>query len=161
MTDQVDQNENRPAPKRSSRPKKPNARRQARALALQIFYETDQTDHDLHEVLERTIEVETPSEESTAYVRELWWTASCNTSARSIAKSSWQRRLFRSGSFRPWTAMPCALRSYELRYANDVPVKVAINEAVELAKRFGGDSSGRFVNGVLGTVVDRLPESHS
>jgi N utilization substance protein B len=40
-----------------------------------------------------------------------------------------------------------------------VPVKVAINEAVELAKRFGGDSSGRFVNGVLGTVVDRLPKS--
>ena len=38
-------------------------------------------------------------------------------------------------------------------------VKVAINEAVELAKRFGGESSGRFVNGVLGTVVDRLPNS--
>jgi N utilization substance protein B len=38
-----------------------------------------------------------------------------------------------------------------------VPPKVAINEAVELAKRFGGDSSGRFVNGVLGTIVDQLP----
>ena len=47
---------------------------------------------------------------------------------------------------------------FELRYT-DVPVKVAINEAVELAKRFGGESSGRFVNGVLGTVVDRLPDS--
>jgi N utilization substance protein B len=50
---------------------------------------------------------------------------------------------------------------YELRYATDVPVKVAINEAVELAKKFGGESSGRFVNGVLGTVVDRLPDSDS
>jgi N utilization substance protein B len=37
-----------------------------------------------------------------------------------------------------------------------VPPKVAINEAVELAKRFGGDNSGRFVNGVLGTVVNAI-----
>jgi N utilization substance protein B len=37
----------------------------------------------------------------------------------------------------------------------DTPVKVAINEAVELAKAFGSDSSGRFVNGVLGTLVSK------
>jgi hypothetical protein len=37
-----------------------------------------------------------------------------------------------------------------------VPVKAAINEAIELAKRFGGDSSGRFVNGVLGTIASRI-----
>lgn len=44
---------------------------------------------------------------------------------------------------------------WELLIERDVPVKAAINEAVELAKRFGGDNSGRFVNGVLGTVVAR------
>lgn len=42
---------------------------------------------------------------------------------------------------------------WELLIERDVPVKAVINEAVELAKRFGGDNSGRFVNGVLGTVV--------
>ena len=42
---------------------------------------------------------------------------------------------------------------WELLIERDVPVKAAINEAVELAKRFGGANSGRFVNGVLGTVV--------
>ncbi len=42
---------------------------------------------------------------------------------------------------------------YEILYGDDTPVKVAINEAVELAKQFGSDSSGRFVNGVLGTLV--------
>lgn len=41
---------------------------------------------------------------------------------------------------------------YELMYSNEVPPKVAINEAVELGKTFGGNSSGKFINGVLGTL---------
>jgi N utilization substance protein B len=47
---------------------------------------------------------------------------------------------------------------YELLYANkeEVPPKVAINEAIELAKSFGGESSGKFINGVLGTVYKEL-----
>lgn len=49
---------------------------------------------------------------------------------------------------------------YELLFENydEVPPKVAINEAIELAKSFGGDSSGRFVNGVLGTIYRELGE---
>jgi len=43
----------------------------------------------------------------------------------------------------------------EILYAPDTPPKVAINEAVELAKMFGSDSSPRFVNGVLGTLINR------
>jgi N utilization substance protein B len=42
---------------------------------------------------------------------------------------------------------------YELLHEPDVPPKVAINEAVELAKAFGGENSSKFVNGVLGTVL--------
>lgn len=49
------------------------------------------------------------------------------------------------------------LAIYELHYQPDVPYKVVINEAVEIAKRFGGPTSGRFVNGVLGTVTKSLP----
>jgi len=47
---------------------------------------------------------------------------------------------------------------YELLFANkkEVPPKVAINEAIELAKAFGGESSGKFVNGVLGTVYKQI-----
>lgn len=41
---------------------------------------------------------------------------------------------------------------YELKFSPGVPSKVAINEAIELAKTFGGDSSGRFINGVLGAI---------
>lgn len=49
---------------------------------------------------------------------------------------------------------------YELMFGNHdaVPPKVAINEAIELAKNFGGESSGKFVNGVLGTVYRELGE---
>jgi len=48
----------------------------------------------------------------------------------------------------------------ELLFGNreEVPPKVAINEAIELAKSFGGDSSGKFVNGVLGTVYREIGE---
>ena len=45
---------------------------------------------------------------------------------------------------------------YELLHSPEVPRKTAINEAVELAKIFGSDSSARFVNGVLGSVMDGL-----
>lgn len=45
------------------------------------------------------------------------------------------------------------LAAYEIRYDEDVPDKVAINEAVELAKKFGGDSSASFINGILAKVV--------
>ena len=48
---------------------------------------------------------------------------------------------------------------YELLYEDKkaVPPKVAINEAIELAKSFGGENSGKFINGVLGTVYKNLP----
>ncbi|PIT88658.1 MAG: transcription antitermination factor NusB [Candidatus Magasanikbacteria bacterium CG10_big_fil_rev_8_21_14_0_10_36_32] len=45
---------------------------------------------------------------------------------------------------------------YELIFAKEVPPKVAINEAIELAKSYGGHSSGKFVNGVLGSVFKNL-----
>lgn len=44
------------------------------------------------------------------------------------------------------------LGTFELTYTHEIPSKVAINEAIELAKTFGGESSGKFVNGVLGAV---------
>lgn len=55
----------------------------------------------------------------------------------------------------------CILRlaAYEMLYVDEVPVSVAINEAVELAKRFGGeDESPRFVNGVLGRIARQIEE---
>lgn len=47
---------------------------------------------------------------------------------------------------------------FELLFGQEVPAKVAINEAIELAKTFGGESSGRFVNGVLGAIYKEMIE---
>ena len=47
---------------------------------------------------------------------------------------------------------------YELQFEKDVPPKVVINEAVELAKAFGGENSSKFINGVLGTVMRQREE---
>ena len=47
------------------------------------------------------------------------------------------------------------LAVYEMKYEEDVPVGVAINEAVDIAKCFGGETSGSFVNGVLGKIASR------
>ena len=46
--------------------------------------------------------------------------------------------------------------AYELVHSNDVPPKVVINEAVELAKAFGGDNSSKFINGVLGSLLKQI-----
>lgn len=47
---------------------------------------------------------------------------------------------------------------YELIYSKEIPPKVAINEAIELAKTFGGKTSGKFVNGVLGGIYKKIQE---
>ena len=46
------------------------------------------------------------------------------------------------------------LAAYEITKSDDVPPKVAINEAVELAKQFGSENSSKFINGVLGTIYE-------
>ncbi|KYD25691.1 MULTISPECIES: transcription antitermination factor NusB [Anoxybacillaceae] len=48
------------------------------------------------------------------------------------------------------------MATYEMKYVDDVPVKVSLDEAVELAKKFGDTKSGSFVNGVLSKVKDAL-----
>jgi N utilization substance protein B len=48
------------------------------------------------------------------------------------------------------------LAVYELLYQREIPIKVVINEAVDLAKAFSGEEAGRFINGILGQVIDGL-----
>lgn len=50
---------------------------------------------------------------------------------------------------------------YELQHDKDIPPKVAINEAIELAKTFGGPSSGKFINGVLGSIYKQMQANES
>lgn len=158
MSDQDDKIDEQQAPAKQGRRKKPNIRRQSRTLALQVLYETDQTEHPWQEVLDRTIEAEEAPNDVAAYIRVL--IQGIFENKRSIDREiELAAPAFPLSQLSPVDRNTLRIAIFELRYSRDVPVKVAINEAVELAKRFGGESSGRFVNGVLGTVVDRLPDT--
>jgi N utilization substance protein B len=130
-------------------------RHQARILALQILFEVDLTAHDPMEVLARTFADQPAPPETRRYVERL--VVGTLTDQEEI-----DRHVFAAAPAFPVAQLPSIDRNvlriaiYELLRQPDVPPKVAINEAVELAKRFGGDNSGRFVNGVLGTVVGAI-----
>ena len=126
-------------------------RRKARELALQALYEIDLAGHALEDVMSRMVEDSTISTEGAAFARELLEGVVSNES-----KIDEQIRHFAPAW--PLDQMAVVDRNilrlaiYELLHNNKVPVKVAINEAVELAKSFGADSSPRFVNGVLSSI---------
>jgi len=131
------------------------ARHQARILALQALYEVDVTAHPLPEVLARAFEVQDVPPPLQARVTRL-------VEGVVAHRDEIDPYIAEAAPAFPVAQLPVVDRNvlrlalYELLYEPDVPTKAAINEAVELAKRFGGMNSGRFVNGVLGTIVERL-----
>jgi N utilization substance protein B len=127
------------------------ARRKARAIALQALYEVNSVGHDVEKVLSRLLAESGLSEENAAFVRGLVMGALQN-------KKKIDQHIKNFAPAWPVEQIPVVDRNilrlaiFEILIDNSVPVKVAINEAVELAKMFGSDSSPRFVNGVLGSV---------
>lgn len=126
------------------------ARRRARALALQALYEVDAAGHKVEEVVSGLLAEEGLAEENTNFAREL-----VSGVIRDKKKIDANIRSFAPAW--PVEQMPIIDRNilrlaiFEIFIDNKVPVKVAINEAVELAKTFGSDNSAKFVNGVLGS----------
>ncbi len=127
------------------------ARRKARALALQALYEVDSVGHEVEEVVTQLLAKGDLSEENGAFVREL-------VSGVIQNKEKIDLNIQNFAPAWPIEQIPVVDRNilrlaiFEILLDNKVPVKVAINEAVELAKTFGGDNSSKFVNGVLGSV---------
>jgi transcription antitermination protein NusB len=133
---------------------------------MQVLFELDQTDHPLELVLADRL-LDTPVDEPLAepYARF----------ARRLASGAWQRReeldarIVAAAPQWPLPQLPAVDRAilrlaiFELCFDNETPPRAAINEAVDLAKVYGGESSSRFVNGVLGSIasqVDRSGEVH-
>ncbi|MFC2021893.1 transcription antitermination factor NusB [Chloroflexota bacterium] len=127
------------------------ARRRARELALQVLYEVDSTGHGTEEVLNRLLAEERLAEENVNFTRAL-----VSGVIQNKAKIDQDIQSFAPAW--PIEQIPVVDRNilrlaiFEILLDNKVPVKVAINEAVELAKAFGSDNSSKFVNGVLGSV---------
>jgi len=126
-------------------------RRKARELALKALYEVDATGHESEDVIIRLLAEENLSEENANFARKLVAGVLQNRDQinENIKKyaPSWpleQISLVDRNILR--------LAIFEILIDNSVPVRVAINEAVELAKTFGSDNSSKFVNGVLGSI---------
>lgn len=126
-------------------------RRRARGLALQALYEIDFTAHKPEEILERLLDEEKITEGNAGFVRELVTGVIQN-------KEKLDQQIRNFAPAWPLEQMPAIDRNilrlaiFEILIDNKIPIKVAINEAIELAKRFGADGSAKFVNGVLGSV---------
>ncbi|MFP4393851.1 MAG: transcription antitermination factor NusB [Anaerolineales bacterium] len=129
-------------------------RRLARESALQALFEIDMTDHPVGEVLdERLREAEHLSARGREYSRSL---------VLGVLRYREILDAYIQSQASEWPLNQIALVDrnllrmalYEFT-AGDVPIKVAINEAVEIAKRFGSESAARFVNGVLGALVPK------
>jgi N utilization substance protein B len=135
-------------------------RRQARELAVQVLYEVDVTDHTVAEVLARTRAQLELHDDAFAYVSLL--VRGIHTEREEIdERLAAAAPAFPVAQLAPVDRNILRVAIYELLRQSDVPSKVAINEAIELAKRFGGDSSGKFVNGVLGSVFKQLESERS
>ncbi len=127
------------------------ARRRARIAALQALYEADSSSHAPLEALKRIAGQERLSRDADAFAKDLIQEVLAQQAAidRMIAQAApaWPVE-----QLSPVDRNILRLAIREMLGDNGTPVRVAINEAVELAKSFGSDSSARFVNGVLGSV---------
>ncbi|MEE8419661.1 MAG: transcription antitermination factor NusB [Dehalococcoidales bacterium] len=127
-------------------------RSKTRALALQALYEIDSSGHKTDEVLNNLLAQEKLPEENVTFAYDL-----VNGVIDNKEKIDADIHTFAPAW--PIEQMPVIDRNilrlaiFEILINNKVPVKVAINEAIELAKTYGADNSSKFINGVLGSVV--------
>ena len=132
-------------------------RHKARGLALQALYEIDATGHEPAEVIKRQLAAVMLSPDNNRFVEEL--VAGVLENRARI--DEYIRRFARAWPLEQMAVVDrniLRLAIYEVLVDNRVPVRVAINEAVELAKDFGGQSSPRFINGVLSSVSNLKEE---
>lgn len=135
-------------------------RRQARIVTLLSLFESDSVNHDPLMVTNRYIETFGLSADVARFTRNL---------VLGVIDNRDKLDAHISGAASSWPVDQMAkvdknilrLAIFEILFNNDVPTKAAINEAIELAKSFGSDSSSRFVNGVLGAIVAQQAKERS
>jgi N utilization substance protein B len=126
-------------------------RREARIIIFQALYEIDSSGHNADDVVNHLLTDKELSEQNNTFIRQ-------QVSGVINNKQKLDENIKRFAPTWPVNQLPTVERNilrlaiFELLIDNKVPISVSINEAVELAKKFGSDSSARFVNGVLSSV---------
>ena len=132
-------------------------RTRARSVALQVLYEIDITQHLPGEALQNRLEETALTEDLAEFARQIIFGV---LPIREIL----DQYIAEHASDWPIDQVAIIDRNilrialWEIALFSDTPMKVAINEAIELAKIFGSDNASRFVNGVLGALVERENE---
>lgn len=132
-------------------------RTRARGIALQALYELDITDHQIGTVLKERVRDTDLNDELIEFFRSI---------VLGVLPLRSKLDHFIAEHAPDWPLDQVAvidrniirIALWEFAVADNIPLKVAINEAVELAKTYGSDSAPRFVNGVLGSLADRQNE---
>ena len=130
----------------------PGKRRKARIAALKTLFEVDSVDHSPDHILERQLEEHSLPDDAAEFARHL---------VRGVMENFERLDEVIRKNAPAWPLEQVAavdrnilrLAIYEIVIDNRVPMRAAINEAIELAKEFGGEASPKFVNGVLGSVA--------
>src|SRR3989344_2004685 len=138
------------------------SRHLSRSVAMQSLYEWDfkgKKDELLEEIIEHNIKEFAPGLEEVEFIKNLVNGALSKLKEidKIIEKAAPQWPIDQIAMV---DKAVLRLGIYELLFGNrdEVPPKVAINESIELGKSFGGDASGKFVNGVLGTIYREIGE---
>lgn len=131
-------------------------RRQARAVALKALFEIDSVGHKPSQVLDFLVQDENLPEEGSVFAHSL-------VEGVGAHRAGLDKIIGEHAPEWPVDQLAIVDRNilrialFELQYEDDLPIKVAINEAIELAKTFGSDTAPRFVNGVLGAFLLQHP----
>jgi transcription antitermination factor NusB len=133
------------------------ARTRARSVALQALYEIDMTAHPPVQVFEERLEDEPYNDELAEFIRQIIFGVFPLREKLDavIARYAPEWPLDQIAAI---DRNILRIATWEFTVGRETPVKVAINEAVELAKAYGSDSAPRFVNGVLGSLADHQNE---
>lgn len=127
-------------------------RKKDRVRAFQLIYQTEINKDDFREQLDYFFKENQLNDESVDYITDVVtgvniMTQEIDQSIESFLTASWKLNRLSKVDL-----AILRLGYFEIKYRQDVPKSAAINEAVELAKSFGSDSSGKFVNGILANI---------
>ncbi|MBI3175479.1 MAG: transcription antitermination factor NusB [Chloroflexi bacterium] len=133
------------------------SRTRARSLALQVLYEVDLTQHSAADVYKLRLEDTPLTDDLAEFARQIIFGVLPLSQPLDHAIEKYAPEW-------PFDQIAAIDRNilriacWEFAVQRETPVKVAINEAVELAKMYGSDSTARFVNGVLGSLAEHQYE---
>ena len=133
---------------------KPAARRKARALAVQAIYSWQISQNHVSDIEQQFLLDNDVNKIDVEFFREAIRGVAAHYKELDIALSPYTERPYEEVDQIEKAIM--RLSAFELKFRIDVPYKVAINEGIELAKKFGADDSHRFVNGVLDRAAKDL-----